>query len=128
MQLFGLDQNFENFNAEVFSDDVCATATIKNMNVSKLNKIYSEMERFFLGYGFVIKPSQSMVSPTRTTLLKIHTFNGVRADTSLKRILQIMHHQNDAICNDSLLITSLNSTVNSAVDYTNQIILPQIIK
>lgn len=112
----------------VYSDDVNIIFKHSEMTVSNINKLYKEIQSHYLKFGFNIKPSQTIISKNRSTLLRTHYYRGEICEPSLKKILSVSSFTENLLVNEAIDINSVNSSINSALEYSNYILTHLYIK
>jgi len=104
-----------------YSDDVAAIVKIESPTQYEIDSILETISLELFKLGFVVKSSQTAVSKSRLTLLRQHTVRGIKADSTLKKLLSISTCGNARIVSDEFEIDSISSTVSSALEDTYHI-------
>lgn len=120
-QLFIRDNNITSPIQMIYGDDVNIIVKMEDLNDDKINVLYEEIEHYFMKFGMVVKRSQTMVSSTRCTMLRRHYYNGVQADSTLKRLLTVSAFNENALVNEQIELTAIDSSCSSAMEYTNNL-------
>lgn len=103
----------------VYSDDVNAIIEIKQPSEPMVKSIFSKIMKHCSKFGMTVKYSQTTLSKHRVTMLRQHYADGVRADSTLKRLISVSAGNNPTIVSDELEIAGICSSASSAMELSN---------
>lgn len=104
----------------VYSDDVNIILNERFENSGQIAILYQEMVDHFAKAGMTLKPSQTMISSNRVTMLRKHYFKGQLASSTLKRLLSTSMFNEDTFLHEQLEVAGISSAVSSSLELTNQ--------
>nr|ALD89130.1 RNA-dependent RNA polymerase [Rhizoctonia solani negative-stranded virus 2] len=99
-----------------YSDDVSFIITSLDQSDRFINNALKIVSRELGRLGFVVKPQQSAVSKRRVTMLRTHYVCGMRADSTLKRLLSLSTANSDKISCEEFEINAISSSTSSAME------------
>lgn len=111
-----------------YSDDVAATVKARMDDPSTLELVLETFRVHFEKFGMTLKPSQTVVSKGRFTMLRQHYIGGIRADASLKRMLSTSSIHGQSFHCDELEASGISSSVSSALELSNVVYTPTLLK
>jgi len=100
----------------MYSDDIVQVHTIKDASQATINNTLWQLGKEIYRQGFILKASQCAVSKTRTTLLRQHTINGLKVDSTLKRLMAVSACNNSRLYSDEIEIDGISSSISGALD------------
>jgi hypothetical protein len=103
----------------VYSDDVNAIIQIKQPSEPMVKSIFSKIMKHCTKFGMTVKYSQTTLSKHRITMLRQHYADGIRADSTLKRLISVSAGNNPMIVSDELEIAGICSSASSAMELSN---------
>jgi hypothetical protein len=103
----------------VYSDDVNAIMKIRQASEPMVKAVFSKIMAHCLKFGMVIKYSQTTLSKHRITMLRQHYADGIRADSTLKRLISISGANNPVLMSEELEISGISSSASSALELSN---------
>lgn len=103
----------------VYSDDVNAILSIKQASEPMVKSVFSKIMKHCDKFGMTIKYSQTMLSKHRVTMLRQHYADGIRADSTLKRLISVSAGNNATIVSDELEVAGICSSASSAMELSN---------
>jgi hypothetical protein len=103
----------------VYSDDVNAIMKIKQASEAMVKSVFKKIMDHCSKFGMTIKYSQTNLSKHRVTMLRQHYADGIRADSTLKRLLAISAGNNSVIVSEELEVAGISSSAASALELTN---------
>nr|QDB75017.1 MAG: RNA-dependent RNA polymerase [Cladosporium cladosporioides negative-stranded RNA virus 1] len=103
----------------VYSDDVNAILTIKQASEPMVQSVFSKIMKHCDKFGMTIKYSQTMLSKHRVTMLRQHYADGIRADSTLKRLISVSAGNNPTIVSDEIEVAGICSSASSAMELSN---------
>lgn len=106
----------------IYSDDVAIVTEINFKKQEQLDDFFKEIVDFFFDFGMCVKPAQTVVSKNRVTILRNHYFKGIKSDSTLKRLLSSSSFNDDQLVSEEIEAAALNSSVSSAMEYTNHLL------
>lgn len=106
-------------NALIYSDDINAAIELNEYNEELINEFFSFAIGHTMKMGFILKPSQTSLSKNRVTMLRRHYTNGQRADSSIKKLLAVSSMNEPAFLDESIEVSSICSSTNSAMEQAN---------
>lgn len=101
-----------------YSDDVCLIVEIDDLN--NINETFRKIKDHFAKGGMTVKIEQTAVSKNRVTLLRKHYHYGLVSDMTPKKLLS-SSTMNEVFMSNQLDMAALNSTITSALEYSNNI-------
>lgn len=112
----------------VYSDDVNIIFKQGEMELDDIDSLYKKIQSHYIKFGFNVKASQTIISKSRSTLLRVHYFNGESCEPSLKKILSISSCTESLLVNESIDISAINSGINSSMEYSDRILTQLYLK
>lgn len=103
----------------VYSDDVNAIITLLQPTEATLQSVFSKIMKHCLKFGMVAKFSQTTLSKHRATMLRQHYAKGLRADSTLKRLMAVSGANNGMIVSEELEVAGICSSAASALEFSN---------
>jgi hypothetical protein len=103
----------------VYSDDVNAIATIPQCTESTIQATFLKIMEHCIKFGMVAKMSQTNLSKHRATMLRQHYFKGVKADSTLKRLMSVSGVNNPMVMTEELEVAGICSSASSALENSN---------
>jgi hypothetical protein len=103
----------------VYSDDVNAILSIRQASEPMVQSVFSKIMKHCDKFGMTIKYSQTMLSKHRVTMLRQHYADGVRADSTLKRLISVSAGNNPTIVSDEIEVAGICSSASSAMELSN---------
>jgi hypothetical protein len=103
----------------VYSDDVNAIVQIKQASEPMVKSIFSKIMSHCTKFGMTVKYSQTTLSKHRITMLRQHYADGIRADSTLKRLISVSAGNNPTIVADELEVAGICSSASSAMELSN---------
>jgi hypothetical protein len=103
----------------VYSDDVNAIVQIKQASEPMVQSVFSKIMKHCSKFGMTVKYSQTMLSKHRITMLRQHYADGLRADSTLKRLISVSAGNNPTIVSDELEVSGICSSASSAMELSN---------
>lgn len=128
VKLFSIKNNIPIKIIMNYSDDIALIIHKDELKKLGTNQLYRLLVSHFLYYGFIIKPSQTMISSNRITMLRQHYFQGHRADSAIKRLLSNTLFNENFTQNIQLECMGISSSISSSYELSNHIVLPTFIK
>nr|UYL94508.1 MAG: RNA-dependent RNA polymerase [Leptosphaeria biglobosa negative single-stranded RNA virus 7] len=103
----------------VYSDDVNAIISIKQASEPMVQSVFSKIMKHCNKFGMTVKYSQTMLSKHRVTMLRQHYADGIRADSTLKRLISVSAGNNPTIVSDEIEVAGICSSASSAMELSN---------
>lgn len=103
----------------VYSDDVNAVLSIPQATEAVVQSVFSKVMAHCSKFGMTVKYSQTTLSRHRITMLRQHYADGIRADSTLKRLLSISAGNNPVLASDELEVAGICSSASSALELSN---------
>jgi len=103
----------------VYSDDVNAILKIKQADEMMVQSVFNKIVRHCYAFGMTIKYSQTNLSKHRITMLRQHYADGVRADSTLKKLISISAGNNSMIMSEEIEVAGICSSSSSALELSN---------
>nr|WNM95033.1 MAG: RNA-dependent RNA polymerase [Diaporthe gulyae ophiovirus 1] len=103
----------------VYSDDVNAIVGIPQASEPMVQSIFLKIMGHCSKFGMTVKYSQTTLSKHRITMLRQHYADGIRADSTLKRLLSISAGNNPVLVADELEVAGICSSASSALELSN---------
>nr|WON42279.1 RNA-dependent RNA polymerase [Actinidia fungus negative-stranded RNA virus 1] len=103
----------------VYSDDVNAILKIRQASEPMVQSVFSKVMDHCSKFGMTVKYSQTTLSKHRITMLRQHYSDGIRADSTLKRLVSISAANNPVIVADELEVSGICSSASSAMELSN---------
>lgn len=110
----------------VYSDDIAIVITLSHLDDATLNITLKMIQDHFFRFGMILKSLQTVVSKLRITMLRQHYIAGIRADSSLKRMISASTMGNQFFHSDEIESAGLVSAISSSLELSN-CIFPQIV-
>jgi len=105
--------------AMIYSDDVNAIITLPDANEHTVNKTFKEIISHCSKFGMTVKMSQTALSKHRITMLRQHFFDGMKSDSTLKKMISTSGANNPMIMSDEIEVAGICSSIASAMEGTN---------
>jgi hypothetical protein len=119
MKLLRIMTDLEVKTIMVYSDDVNAILKIKQASEAMVKAVFKKIMDHCSKFGMTIKYSQTNLSKHRVTMLRQHYADGIRADSTLKRLLAVSAGNNSVIVSEELEVAGISSSAASALELTN---------
>jgi hypothetical protein len=119
MKLLRVMTDLEVKTIMVYSDDVDAVLSIKQATEPMVKSVFSKIMTHCSKFGMTVKYSQTTLSKHRITILRQHYANGIRADSSLKRLISISAANNAMLVSEELEVAGICSSASSALELSN---------
>lgn len=103
----------------VYSDDVDAIVKIPQASEPMVQSVFQKVMSHCEKFGMTVKYSQTTLSKHRITMLRQHYADGVRADSTLKRLLSVSAGNNPTLVADELEVSGICSSAASALELSN---------
>jgi hypothetical protein len=103
----------------VYSDDVNAIINIQQPSEAVIKSTFSKIMKHCSRFGMTVKYSQTNLSKHRITMLRQHYADGVRADSTLKRLISVSAGNNPVIVSEELEVAGICSSASSALELSN---------
>jgi len=103
----------------VYSDDVNAILKIKQADELMVQSVFNKIVRHCYAFGMTIKYSQTNLSKHRITMLRQHYADGIRADSTLKKLISISAGNNSMIMSEEIEVAGICSSSSSALELSN---------
>lgn len=103
----------------VYSDDVDAILSIPQASEGMVQATFQKIMAHCAKFGMTVKYSQTMMSKHRITMLRQHYADGIRADSTLKRLIAMSTANNPMIACDELEVAGISSSASSALELSN---------
>jgi len=103
----------------VYSDDVNAIVKIRQASEPMVKSVFTKIMSHCSKFGMTVKYSQTTLSKHRITMLRQHYADGIRADSTLKRLLSVSGANNSALMSEELEIAGISSSSSSALELSN---------
>jgi len=103
----------------VYSDDVNALVNIPQATGEQVQSIFNKISKHCIKFGMITKMAQTNLSKHRVTMLRQHYADGIRADSTLKKLISTSGANNPVLHSESVEIDGICSSVSSAVELTN---------
>lgn len=103
----------------VYSDDVDAIVRISQASEAMVQSVFQKVMSHCKKFGMTVKYSQTTLSKHRITMLRQHYADGVRADSTLKRLLSVSSCNNPTVVADELEVSGICSSSSSALELSN---------
>jgi hypothetical protein len=103
----------------VYSDDVDAIIAIPQASEPMVQSVFMKIMDHCRKFGMTVKYSQTTLSKHRITMLRQHYADGIRADSTLKRLLAVSSCNNPVIIADELEVSGICSSSSSALELSN---------
>lgn len=103
----------------VYSDDVNAIISLQQATELTVQSTFSKVIQHCLKFGMTVKFSQTTLSKHRATMLRQHYSDGVRADSTLKRLMAVSGCNNSMVTSEELEVSAICSSASSACDSSN---------
>jgi len=119
MKLLRIMTDIEVKTIMVYSDDVNAVVQIKQASEPMVQSVFSKIMKHCSKFGMTVKYSQTTLSKHRITMLRQHYADGLRADSTLKRLISVSAGNNPIIISDELEVAGICSSASSAMELSN---------
>nr|QJW70351.1 RNA-dependent RNA polymerase [Erysiphe necator associated negative-stranded RNA virus 12] len=103
----------------VYSDDVNAIMSIPQASEAMVKSVFDKIMSHCTKFGMTIKYSQTTLSKHRITMLRQHYADGVRADSTLKRLISVSAGNNSVLVSEELEVSGICSSASSALELSN---------
>jgi len=103
----------------VYSDDVNAIIEIKQATEETIRALFNKVVNHCLKFGMVIKLSQTNLSKHRVTMLRQHYSDGIRADSTLKKLISTSGANNPMLVSEEIEVAGICSSIASALELSN---------
>jgi hypothetical protein len=103
----------------VYSDDVNGLLKIDQPSDAHVQSIFNKITSHCFKFGMIVKMSQTNLSKHRVTMLRQHYADGVRADSTLKKLISASGSNNSVLHTESIEVDGICSSVSSAIEMTN---------
>lgn len=103
----------------VYSDDVDAIINIRQASEPMVQSVFSKIMTHCSKFGMTVKYSQTTLSKHRITMLRQHYADGIRADSTLKRLLAVSAGNNPMLVSEELEVAGICSSASSAMELSN---------
>jgi len=103
----------------VYSDDVDAILQIPQASEPMVQAVFQKIMTHCSKFGMTVKYSQTTLSKHRITMLRQHYADGIRADSTLKRLLAVSAGNNPVVISDELEVAGICSSSASALELSN---------
>jgi hypothetical protein len=128
MELFCIEQRLESSEVATYSDDILSVFKRASMPVNEKYNIIIDLQKHFLAFGQLLKPTQTQLSGTRITLLKNHYIDGFYCSATLKRICAISTFHSSGVYSEKQEINGISSSISSSCEFSDHILGIHIIK
>jgi len=119
MKLLRVMTDIEVKTIMVYSDDVNAVIQVKQASEPMVKSIFSKIMKHCSKFGMTVKYSQTTLSKHRITMLRQHYADGIRADSTLKRLISISAGNNPTIVAEELEVAGISASAASAMELSN---------
>lgn len=103
----------------VYSDDVNATIRIIQASEETVRAVFNKIIKHCLKFGMIVKFSQTNLSKHRITMLRQHYADGVRADSTLKKLISTSGANNPMVVSEEIEVSGICSSIASALELSN---------
>jgi hypothetical protein len=103
----------------VYSDDVNAIIEITQATEATVQSVFNKIIKHCQKFGMLVKFSQTNLSKHRVTMLRQHYSDGVRADSTLKKLISTSAANNPMLYSDELEASGISSSIASALEMSN---------
>jgi hypothetical protein len=103
----------------VYSDDVNALIEIKQASENTVQSVFNKIISHCYKFGMIVKFSQTNLSKHRVTMLRQHYADGVRADSTLKKLISTSGANNPMLMSEEIEISGICSSIASALEMSN---------
>jgi hypothetical protein len=108
-------------NIAVYSDDIAMVVSHPMVDNQAQNRVLKVIQDHYAKFGMILKASQTVVSKYRITMLRQHYIMGIRADSSLKRMVSASSMGSSLYHCDEIEASGLTSAVSSSIELANSI-------
>jgi len=119
MKLLRIMTDLELKTIMVYSDDVNAILRIPQASEPMVQSVFQKIMKHCSKFGMTIKYSQTTLSKHRITMLRQHYADGIRADSSLKRLISMSAGNNPMLVSDEVEVAGICSASSSALELSN---------
>nr|WGH72971.1 MAG: putative RNA-dependent RNA polymerase [Trichoderma hamatum mycoophiovirus 1] len=102
-----------------YSDDVNAIIHIPQATEPTIQSMFKIIMNHFIKFGMIVKMSQTNLSKHRVTILRQHYADGIRSDSTLKKLISTSGANNPMLMADSLEVAGICSSISSALEMSN---------
>jgi len=103
----------------VYSDDVDSIIRIEQPTENTIQSIFNKVISHCGKFGMIVKMNQTNLSKHRVTMLRQHYSHGIRADSTLKKLISTSGANNSMIMSEEIEIAGICSSVSSALELSN---------
>jgi len=127
-EMIPIETTIKQTDRGVYSDDVTMNIELMDPTADILNFQFTQITQHYGKAGMIVKLSQTALSKNRVTLLRSHYCKGWKSDASIKRLLAVSSMNNGNFASESLEISGITSSCSSALELTENIFTPTLIK
>lgn len=127
-KLLPIMESIDLISEAVYSDDIAMVIKLPKFDNAIIDQLLLTVQRHFKKFGMLLKALQTVISKYRTTMLRQHYIAGVRADATLKRLVSTTAMGNAIFHSDELEVQGVVSAVTSALELSNRVLTPTILK
>jgi len=103
----------------VYSDDVNAIIEIRQATEASVQATFNKIIKHCFKFGMIVKFSQTNLSKHRVTILRQHYADGIRADSTLKKLISTSGANNPMLMSEELEVSGICSSIASALELSN---------
>nr|WLK77446.1 RNA-dependent RNA polymerase [Suillus luteus mycoophiovirus 1] len=104
-----------------YSDDIDAIIHLPQATEFTVQSTFKIIMNHFIKFGMIVKMSQTNLSKHRVTMLRQHYADGIRSDSTLKKLISTSGANNSMLMSDSLEVAGICSSIASALEMTNHV-------
>jgi hypothetical protein len=104
-----------------YSDDVNAIIKMPQATEATVQSTFESIMTHFMKFGMIVKMSQTNMSKHRVTMLRQHYADGVRSDSTLKKLISTSGANNSVLMADSLEVAGICSSISSSLEMSNHL-------
>lgn len=112
----------------VYSDDIALVVSSMLSDNESQNRLLRTIQQHFGRFGMILKPIQTVVSKFRITMLRQHYIAGIRADSSLKRMVSVSGMGSPSFHSDELEASGISSAISSSLELSNTVFPQTLLK
>lgn len=128
MKLYGEEKGLKSYRVATYSDDILATFHKPDMTLEEKYSMILDMQKHFMQFGQLLKPTQTQLSGTRITLLKNHYVDGLYCASTIKRLCAVSTFHSSGVYSENAEVNGISSSISSAMEFSDQIFTIHVIK
>lgn len=123
-----LQLGVKDYIGTTYSDDSCGVFTQQKLNVSKLNDIVRNVQKYGEDMGLIVKLSQTQVTNGRCSMLKEHYYKGEPIDMTLKKMMSISPNGPKVLFDETESVKLIDSGYTSSCNRSTKIELQTLLR